>query len=152
MELPLFVPGWEDSTLGNIFAARCLEGKFKPSTVRNGIEYMMELSQWYESNQNQLAFLQIGGGIAGDFPICVVPMLNQDLEREVRRRLVLTRELAEARGEIQKLREALASEQATNAELVQVGKENQEFILASKNAEIQKMRKESEYIYESLRS
>ena len=30
MELPLFVPGWEDSTLGNIFAARCLEGKFKP--------------------------------------------------------------------------------------------------------------------------
>ena len=83
MDLPLFVPGWEDSTLGNIFAARCLEGKFKPSTVRNGIEYMMELSQWYESNQNQLAFLQIGGGIAGDFPICVVPMLNQDLEREV---------------------------------------------------------------------
>ena len=83
VDLPLFVPGWEDSTLGNIFAARCLEGKLKPTTVRNGIEYMLELSQWYESYEQQLAFLQVGGGIAGDFPICVVPMLNQDLEKEV---------------------------------------------------------------------
>ena len=60
VDLPLFVPGWEDSTLGNIFAARCLEGKLKPTTVRNGIEYMMELSQWYESYEQQLAFLQVG--------------------------------------------------------------------------------------------
>jgi hypothetical protein len=26
-----------------------------------------------------VGFLQIGGGIAGDFPICVVPMLHKDL-------------------------------------------------------------------------
>ncbi len=29
-----------------------------------------------------VGFFQIGGGIAGDFPICVVPMLEQDLERD----------------------------------------------------------------------
>ncbi|MDE2345112.1 MAG: deoxyhypusine synthase family protein, partial [Gammaproteobacteria bacterium] len=27
-------------------------------------------------------FFQIGGGIAGDFPICVVPMLEQDLRQK----------------------------------------------------------------------
>jgi deoxyhypusine synthase len=79
----LYVPGWEDSTLGNIFAARCLEGKIRSTTLKNGIEYMMHLAQWYESRTDSLAFLQIGGGIAGDFPICVVPLLHQDLERKV---------------------------------------------------------------------
>ena len=80
-ELPLFVPGWEDSTMGNIFAARCLEGTIKQECLKGGIDYMVELAKWYEASTTQLAFLQIGGGIAGDFPICVVPMLNQDLER-----------------------------------------------------------------------
>jgi deoxyhypusine synthase len=82
-DLPLFVPGWEDSTLGNIFAARCVEGKVKPSTIKSGIEYMIHLTKWYENMQSPLAFVQIGGGIAGDFPICVVPLLHQDLERKV---------------------------------------------------------------------
>ena len=81
--LPLYVPGWEDSTLGNIFAARCIEGKIRSTTMKNGIEYMIQLAQWYESRTDSLAFLQIGGGIAGDFPICVVPLLHQDLERKV---------------------------------------------------------------------
>jgi len=81
--LPLYVPGWEDSTLGNIFAARCLEGKIRSTTLKNGIEYMMDLAKWYESRTDSLAFLQIGGGIAGDFPICVVPLLHQDLDRKV---------------------------------------------------------------------
>lgn len=83
--LPIFVPGWEDSTLGNIFAARCIEGKISPKALRGGIEYMMELSTWYEKNirQHSIGFFQIGGGIAGDFPICVVPMLNQDLLKNV---------------------------------------------------------------------
>ena len=82
--LPLFVPGWEDSTLGNVFAAWCIEGKIKnPTTVRGGVEYMMELADWYvkTSAQQSIGFFQIGGGIAGDFPICVVPMLFQDLFR-----------------------------------------------------------------------
>ncbi|MBT5255348.1 MAG: deoxyhypusine synthase [Euryarchaeota archaeon] len=80
--LPLVVPGWEDSTLGNIFAARVMQGKIKQQTVIGGIGYMTKLAEWYSQCNHRLAFLQLGGGIAGDFPICVVPMLNQDLERD----------------------------------------------------------------------
>ena len=82
-DLPLFVPGWEDSTTGNIYASHCLRGTVgNVHTVRTGVEYMMELSEWYreEVRRRPLGFLQIGGGIAGDFPICVVPMLRQDME------------------------------------------------------------------------
>lgn len=81
--LPMFVPGWEDATLGNMFAGHCIEGHVKNvHTVRTGIEYMMELARWYtEISGHGLGFFQIGGGIAGDFPICVVPMLHQDLQR-----------------------------------------------------------------------
>jgi deoxyhypusine synthase len=82
-DLPLFVPGWEDSTMGNIFAARCLEGKVKQACVQSGIGYMISLVEFYENNTSPLGFLQSGGGIAGDFPICVVPLLHQDLERNV---------------------------------------------------------------------
>jgi len=83
--LPIVCPGWEDSTLGNIFAAHCIEGDVQPSTVKGGIEYMMSLAEWYtqttEETGEGVGFFQIGGGIAGDFPICVVPMLHQDLGR-----------------------------------------------------------------------
>ena len=81
--LPIIVPGWEDSTLGNIFAAHCLLGDTKPSTVKSGIEYMMWLADWYTQHATGtgIGFFQIGGGIAGDFPICVVPMLHQDMGR-----------------------------------------------------------------------
>ncbi|RFC53150.1 deoxyhypusine synthase family protein [Brumimicrobium aurantiacum] len=82
--LPIIVPGWEDSTLGNIFASYCITGDLKPSTIKSGIEYMMWLADYYSNNAGEegIGFFQIGGGIAGDFPICVVPMLSQDLERE----------------------------------------------------------------------
>jgi deoxyhypusine synthase len=83
--LPMFVPGWEDSTLGNMYAGHCISGDVKNvHTVRTGIEYMMSLAEWYmkTSETSSIGFFQIGGGIAGDFPICVVPMLRQDLERE----------------------------------------------------------------------
>ena len=82
--LPIIVPGWEDATLGNIFAAHVVQGDIKNvHTVRTGIEYMMFLADWYtEATKNTtIGFFQIGGGIAGDFPICVVPMLHQDLLR-----------------------------------------------------------------------
>jgi deoxyhypusine synthase len=124
--LPMFVPGWEDSTLGNMYAGHCISGDVKNvhtvrtgietmmelaawytetskshsigffqigggiagdvknvHTVRTGIETMMELAAWYTetSKSHSIGFFQIGGGIAGDFPICVVPMLRQDLER-----------------------------------------------------------------------
>lgn len=83
--LPIFVPGWEDSTLGNMYAGHCISGDVKNvHTVRTGIEYMMGLAEWYSelTQKNSLGFYQIGGGIAGDFPICVVPMLHQDLQRD----------------------------------------------------------------------
>ncbi|MEP6832917.1 MAG: deoxyhypusine synthase family protein [Gemmatimonas sp.] len=82
--LPIIVPGWEDATLGNIFAAHVVEGDIKNvHTVRTGIEYMMYLAEWYTkaTTDTTIGFFQIGGGIAGDFPICVVPMLHQDLHR-----------------------------------------------------------------------
>lgn len=84
-DLPMVVPGWEDSTLGNMFAALCIRGELNtPTTVRSGVEYMMELARWYgdTSADARVGFFQIGGGIAGDFPICVVPMLTQDLKEK----------------------------------------------------------------------
>lgn len=85
MDLPVFVPGWEDSTLGNMYAAHCMLGDIKNvSTVRTGIEYLLLLADWYlgNSKEHSLGFFQIGGGIAGDFAICVVPMLSEDVKTD----------------------------------------------------------------------
>jgi deoxyhypusine synthase len=87
--LPIWVPGWEDSSLGNMYAGHCIRGEIRNvHTVRSGVEYMMMLAEWYAANakdlrngNGSLGFFQIGGGIAGDFPICVVPMLQQDLRQ-----------------------------------------------------------------------
>ena len=106
-DLPLFVPGWEDSTLGNIYVAHQLAGDLsRPGPVLGGTEYMVSLAEWYVRTSmgaelseiptseappgerapsapegHPIGFFQIGGGIAGDFPICVVPMIHQDLAR-----------------------------------------------------------------------
>ena len=83
--LPMFVPGWEDSTLGNMYAAHCLKGEIQhPGTIKTGVEYMMALAEYYRTvaPTTPIGFFQIGGGIAGDFPICVVPMLEQDMKME----------------------------------------------------------------------
>jgi deoxyhypusine synthase len=82
-DLPIIVPGWEDSTMGNMYAGHCMTGDVRSvHTVRTGIEYMMWLADWYRRTAaaSSIGFFQIGGGIAGDFPICVVPMLHQDLQ------------------------------------------------------------------------
>jgi deoxyhypusine synthase len=81
--LPMVVPGWEDSTLGNIFAGHLMRNEIKKECLRIGPEYMVELANWYMKTECKqgIGFYQIGGGIAGDFPICVVPMLEQDMER-----------------------------------------------------------------------
>jgi deoxyhypusine synthase len=83
--IPVFVPGWEDSTLGNVFTSYVMLGRLtRYDTVKTGLEQMEELAGWYEAqvaSGHSLGFFQIGGGIAGDFPICVVPMLIQDLKR-----------------------------------------------------------------------
>jgi deoxyhypusine synthase len=83
--LPIICPGWEDSTTGNIFAGHCIKGDIKNTrTVKSGIDYMIYWAETYMSmsKQTKVGFFQIGGGIAGDFPICVVPMLSQDLGHE----------------------------------------------------------------------
>ncbi len=86
-DLPIFVPGWEDSTLGNIFISHVLDGTFKSSDpIRPGVDYMLSITKWYRQRSKEdkrpPGFFQIGGGIAGDFPICVVPMLRYDLHEE----------------------------------------------------------------------
>lgn len=82
--LPIIVPGWEDSTLGNVFTAHCMKNELKPTIIKSGVEYMMFLVSWYKKNSGGkgIGFFQIGGGIAGDFPICVVPMLIQDMKEK----------------------------------------------------------------------
>jgi deoxyhypusine synthase len=80
--LPIFTPGWEDSTLANVFVARNYEGKLNSlRSVRSGLEAMDRLMRWYlgTNKDHSIGFFQIGGGIAGDFPICVVPLIHQDL-------------------------------------------------------------------------
>lgn len=81
--LPIYTPGWEDSTLGNIFVSHVLCGDLKSyHTVKSGVEQMGALVDWYRqmAAEGTIGFFQIGGGIAGDFPICVVPLIRQDLE------------------------------------------------------------------------
>jgi deoxyhypusine synthase len=83
--LPIFVPGWEDSTLGNIFVAHVISGDLSNfQIIKSGPEYMGELVKWYRARHPHasIGFYQIGGGIAGDFPICVVPLIQQDLQEE----------------------------------------------------------------------
>ena len=78
--LPIFCPGFEDSTLGNMFTAHVLNGRLNDmNLIKSGCEQMALLVDWYKNNRS-VGFFQIGGGIAGDFPICVVPLINQDLD------------------------------------------------------------------------
>jgi deoxyhypusine synthase len=85
-QLPIVVPGYEDSTFGNIFASHVKHGDFGAQIVKSGIEYMAHFYDQYQelSSGAGVGFFQIGGGIAGDFPICVVPSIKYDLERPVK--------------------------------------------------------------------
>lgn len=85
--LPIYSPGWEDSTLGNIFTARVMEKKVKSHLViKSGTMQMEQLVNWYREHdpKRRVGFFQIGGGIAGDFAICAVPLMIQDLELDIR--------------------------------------------------------------------
>ena len=83
--IQIYTPGWEDSTLGNIFVANVRRKEVSNfQVVRSGLEAMDALIDWYRTNTktHSLGFTQIGGGIAGDFPICVVPLIRQDLKED----------------------------------------------------------------------
>src|SRR3989344_334356 len=77
--IPIFTPGWEDSTIGNFFVSLTRgrggdnfdQGVKDIGIVKSGLEQMSSLIDWYKDNtkDGSLGFFQIGGGIAGDFPI-----------------------------------------------------------------------------------
>lgn len=84
--VPIFTPGWEDSTLANIFVSHVITKEISRfNVVKSGTEVMAMLVDWYKqtSAKAPIGFFQIGGGIAGDFPICVVPLIRQDLQEKV---------------------------------------------------------------------
>ena len=82
--LPIFVPGWEDSTLGNILVSKVIDCTLQsPDIVKGGLHSMQALADWYREDNSPTGILQVGGGIAGDFAICVVPMLRQDVREAV---------------------------------------------------------------------
>ncbi|OQX04942.1 MAG: deoxyhypusine synthase [Desulfobulbaceae bacterium A2] len=85
-KLPIVVPGYEDSTFGNIFASYVESGECEASIAKSGIEYMAWFYEEYRklSSGAGVGFFQIGGGIAGDFPICVVPSIKYDLGQAVK--------------------------------------------------------------------
>ncbi len=84
--IPIVVPGHEDSTFGNIFASYVKNNECNANIVKSGIEYMVAwYDQYQELSKGQgVGFFQIGGGISGDFPICVVPSIKYDLQKEVK--------------------------------------------------------------------
>jgi deoxyhypusine synthase len=88
--IPVWSPGWEDSTTGNIFASKVVEGVLPHhQCVSSGTEQFEQLIHWYLENNGaeegcpSVGFFQVGGGIAGDFAICAVPSIIQDLRRDV---------------------------------------------------------------------
>ncbi|MFK7985048.1 MAG: deoxyhypusine synthase family protein [Sandaracinaceae bacterium] len=93
--IPVYTPGWEDSTTGNMFAAACFRGDLPDhGCVKTGTEQLASLMKWYIQNSGyrgenkppeghpSVGFFQVGGGIAGDFAICAVPTMVQDLKME----------------------------------------------------------------------
>jgi deoxyhypusine synthase len=85
--IPVYTPGWEDSTLGNIYTGYVMDGRMpNHGGVRTGTEQLEHLANWYlerVESGTPVGFFQIGGGIPGDFAICAVPMLIQDLKMDV---------------------------------------------------------------------
>lgn len=89
-DIPIVIPGFEDSTMGNIFSSYVYGGPYKKkgditingNIMKTGLEYFHLMYDWYmkEAESAPIAFLQLGGGISADFPICVVPSLKHDLK------------------------------------------------------------------------
>ncbi len=82
--LPVFTPGWEDSTTGNAFSAAVMRGDVAThACVEPGTAQMTRLARWYIEHCEPapgVGFVQVGGGIAGDFAICTVPLIVKELQ------------------------------------------------------------------------
>jgi deoxyhypusine synthase len=84
--IPVYTPGWEDSTVGNSYVSEYIKGNLPHlNIIKNGAEQMHHLVHWYSEHalKHSIGFFQIGGGIAGDFAICVVPLIIQDIKKKV---------------------------------------------------------------------
>ena len=83
-DIPIVVPGFEDSTMGNIFASYTYAGKHKKKgntiinaqVMKSGLEYFHLLYDWYmeTSKHHPVAFLQLGGGLPRIFPFALCPL------------------------------------------------------------------------------
>ena len=97
--IPVFSPGIEDSTLGSMFTARVMDGTVSSHhALKGGTHQLERLAEWYRefSKDQGVGFFQIGGGIAGDFAICVVPMLIQDCDEPRTRRWAYFAQISDA--------------------------------------------------------
>ncbi len=66
-----------------MFSADVQKGIVKSfAVIKPGTELFAHLTQWYRENDKtgEIGFFQIGGGIAGDFAMCVTPALIMDHE------------------------------------------------------------------------
>jgi len=85
--LPIYTPGVEDSTLGASYCAAVMRGQVSNHhAVKTGTQQLEHLTHWYlerVKRKTPVGFFQIGGGIAGDFSICTVPMIIEDLKKDV---------------------------------------------------------------------
>ncbi|GGB11299.1 deoxyhypusine synthase [Brucella endophytica] len=85
-DIPIMVGGHADSSYGNYFASLCYRREISPNIVKSDIEYMVSFFDIYQDTLapgHGCGYVQVGGGIAGDFAMCAVPSLRQDLGRSV---------------------------------------------------------------------
>lgn len=129
--IPIFVGGWEDSTIGNVIVADHKRGELKNmSVIKSGLETMSYLIDWYKetSKKHSVGFFQIGGGIAGDFPICVVPLIEQDLFEEGVRKWGYFCQISDSTTSYGSYSGAVPNEKITWGKL---GKETPSFVIES---------------------
>jgi deoxyhypusine synthase len=129
--IPIFVGGWEDSTIGNVIVADYKRGDLKNlSVIKSGLETMSYLIDWYKetSKKHSIGFFQIGGGIAGDFPICVVPLIEQDLFEEGVRKWGYFCQISDSTTSYGSYSGAVPNEKITWGKL---GKETPSFVIES---------------------
>lgn len=84
--IPLVTPGYEDSTMANVFAGYVANQEgVDPDIIKSNINAFVDLGKWYiglDSIDINVGMLSLGGGISGDFPQCVLPYIQYDLEKK----------------------------------------------------------------------
>jgi deoxyhypusine synthase len=65
--------------LGNAYIIHQSRNPKLANVMKPGIDYMHSLVAWYadECQSRSIGFFQVGGGLPGDFAVCVVPLLRE---------------------------------------------------------------------------